>query len=161
MMKDLQAQIEGILKNRCVDDYSRVRIADLAEEIVKLMELNMNVNSEDLYKEWRKARADEEMNFEDAVNWMTKKLTEQKMVTPPISEKWEERFDDHIFYLKLSKLYTESIKSFIRQLLQDRTASIVGEVEKNYIIHEVHGEGGRTVNGETLYWAKVRKAKIN
>ena len=27
-----------------------------------------------------------------------------------------------------------------------------------YIIHEVHGVGGRTINGETLYWAKVRKA---
>lgn len=29
--------------------------------------------------------------------------------------------------------------------------------EAEYTIHEVHGEGGRTVDGQTLYWAKVRK----
>lgn len=26
-----------------------------------------------------------------------------------------------------------------------------------WIVHEVHGEGGTTVNGQKLYWAKVRK----
>ena len=31
--------------------------------------------------------------------------------------------------------------------------------EDKYIIHEIHGEGGRTLDGETLYWAKVRKVK--
>lgn len=37
------------------------------------------------------------------------------------------------------------------------TISQKAREEAEYTIHEVHGEGGRTVDGQTLYWAKVRK----
>lgn len=37
------------------------------------------------------------------------------------------------------------------------TAYRKGREESGYVIHEVHGEGGKTLDGQVLYWAKIRK----
>ena len=49
---------------------------------------------------------------------------------------------------------------YMRNKLPDEQEKVqhnmLSELPNKYIIHEVHGEGGQTVNGEKLYWAKVR-----
>ena len=49
-------------------------------------------------------------------------------------------------------------KKLVEEIAKYTAAEADKARREEYIIHEVHGVGGRTINGETLYWAKVRKA---
>ena len=53
------------------------------------------------------------------------------------------------------------VRDFISQAMREAAEGAVEamDVESGYTVHEVHGDGGKTLNGESLYWAKVRKSK--
>jgi hypothetical protein len=50
---------------------------------------------------------------------------------------WEDRFDFHIEHLKIPKIYVQSIKQFINNLLAEQKAEIIERVE-NAPIHKAH-----------------------
>ena len=49
----------------------------------------------------------------------------------------------------------------IIEWLREKLTTLVEQArdEQKWQVHEVHGEGGKTLDGQTLYWAKVRAAR--
>ena len=84
---------------------------------------------------------------------MTKSLIEEETLNESGNEA-----ETLIWYIKHANSEEEAIehtKSILSSTFESGEKK--GAEGGGYIVHEVHGEGGRTTDGDILYWAKVRK----